>query len=52
MADVAEVKRKADRLVELTREQQCIKQEIDELKAFFEKFFGIGSMFKSHPDHQ
>lgn len=36
MADVAEVKRKVDRLVELTREQQCIKQEMDELKAFFE----------------
>jgi len=36
MADVAEVKRKVDRLVELTREQQNIKQEMDELKAFFE----------------
>ena len=37
MSDMAEIKAKADRLVELTNQQSVIKAEIDEIKAWFEK---------------
>ena len=37
MSDMAEIKAKADRLVELTNQQSEIKAEIDEIKAWFEK---------------
>ena len=37
MSDMAEIKAKADRLVELTNQQTEIKAEIDEIKAWFEK---------------
>lgn len=36
MADIAEIKAKADRLVELTELQKKIKAEADEIKAWFE----------------
>ena len=37
MPDAVEIKKKADRLVELTGQQSIIKAEIDEIKAWFEK---------------
>lgn len=37
MDDTAEIKAMADRLVELTNQQNVIKAEIDEIKAWFEK---------------
>lgn len=37
MSDKAEIKEKADRLVELTNQQSTIKAEIDAIKAWFEK---------------
>lgn len=37
MSDMMEIKEKADRLVELTSQQNAIKAEIDEIKAWFEK---------------
>lgn len=37
MAEIAEIKAKADRLVELTNQQSKIKAEIDGIKAWFEK---------------
>lgn len=37
MSDMAEIKEKADRLVELTSQMSVIKAEIDVIKAWFEK---------------
>lgn len=37
ITEKAEIKEKADRLVELTNQQSVIKAEIDEIKAWFEK---------------
>lgn len=37
MTEVTEIKRKADRLVELAGQQSRIKSEMDEIKAWFEK---------------